>query len=81
MIVETVCLALCIYGLMKCDHVVKVAALISCMSFPAVMMFARAGAPDLVLLVLAIEAVPLAFALLLLRVLDQKNYRRLWEHA
>lgn len=78
MIVESLFLVLCIYGLMKSDSVVKMAAFTSFLAYPAVLMFAKAGAPDLVLLLLVVEAVPLAFALLLVHILDRPNFRGLW---
>jgi len=66
--IETLILVACIYGLMKSDNLVKVAAFTSFLAYPAIFMFAKAGAQNLVLLLLAIEAVPFAFGLLLVHI-------------
>ncbi|MBR9689391.1 MAG: hypothetical protein GOV01_00640 [Candidatus Altiarchaeota archaeon] len=79
MIVEVAILSLCLYGLMKEGDVLKVAAIVSLISFPAVMLFTRAGAENLVLLVLVIEAVPFAFSLLILKIAGVRNYRVMWK--
>ena len=71
MMVETLLLVLCIYGLIKSDNIVKVAAFTSFLAYPAILMFAKAGAQSLVILMLAIEAVPLAFSLLLVRMFTE----------
>lgn len=79
MIVESAILALCLYGLMKEDDILKVAALVSFLAFPAVLLFAKAGASNLVLIVLALEAVPFAFSLLLMKFLGVRNYKGVWK--
>ena len=79
MIVESAIIALCLYGLMRADDILKVAALVSFLAFPAIIMFAEAGASDLVLIVLAIEAVPFAFSLLIMKFLGVRNYKVIWK--
>ena len=75
MMIETLILIACIYGLMKSDNLVKVAAFTSFLAFPAIIMFAKAGAQNLVLLLLAIEAVPFAFGLLLVHIFGTNNLK------
>ena len=79
MIAESAILALCLYGLVKTDDILKVAALVSFLAFPAILLFAKAGASNLVLLVLAIEAVPFAFSLLIMKFLGVRNYKVIWK--
>jgi small neutral amino acid transporter SnatA (MarC family) len=76
---ESALLAVCLYGLMKEDDVLRVAATVSILAFPALMLFTRAGAGDIVMLLLAVEAVPFAFSLLVMKVAGVRNYRRLWK--
>ena len=79
MIVESAIVALCLYGLMKEGDLIKVAAIISFLAFPPIMLFAKAGASSTVLLLLAIEAVPFAFSLLILKVSGIRDYRVMWK--
>ena len=79
MIWEFVILAICLYGLMKEGDVLKVAAVVSLLAFPALMLFAKTGASEVVLLLLAVEAVPFAFSLLVLKVAGVRNYRVMWK--
>jgi hypothetical protein len=79
MIWEIGLLVVCLYGLMKEGDVLKVAAIVSLLAFPAMMLFAQAGASDIVMVVLAIEAVPFAFSLLVLKVAGVRNYRVMWK--
>ena len=79
MIIESAILTLCIYGLMREGNVIKVAAIIGLLASPAILMFAKAGAERIVLLLLVLEAVPFAFALLLAHVYDKRDYRVMWE--
>lgn len=75
MIWEIATLAVCLYGLMREGDVLKVAAVVSMLAYPALMLFSEAGAGQVVLLLLAIEAVPFAFALLVLRRSGLRDYR------
>jgi len=79
MIWEAGLLVICLYGLMKEGDVLKVAAIVSLLAFPAIMLFAQAGASGIVLMVLAVEAVPFAFSLLVLKVAGVRNYRVMWK--
>lgn len=79
MIWEAALLAICLYGLMREGDVLKIAAIVSLLAFPAIMLFAKAGAGEIVLLLLAVEAVPFAFSLLVLRVSGVRNYRVMWK--
>ncbi|MBR9680410.1 MAG: hypothetical protein GOU98_01135 [Candidatus Altiarchaeota archaeon] len=78
MIYELGILAISIYGLIKYDDLIKVAALTSLITLPAIMLLVKSGAQNLVLLMLVIEAVPFAFSLLLLKKLKTRYYRRLF---
>lgn len=78
MIYELLILSLSIYGLMKYDDLIKVAALTNLMSLPALMLFVKTGAENLSLLLLAIEAVPFAFSILLMKKMGRRYYRRLY---
>ena len=73
--IETLILVACIYGLMKSDSLLKVAAFTSFLAYPAIFMFVKAGAQNLVLLLLAIEAVPFAFGLLIVHVFGAGNLK------
>lgn len=77
--VETLLLTFCIYGLMRSGNALKMAAFTSFLAYPSILLFTKAGASGPVLLLLALEAVPLAFALLLVRVYGKVNFRRLWK--
>ncbi len=79
MIVESAILTLCVYGLMKHGNLLKVAAIVSFISFPALILFAKTGSENLVLLILALEAVPFAFSLLILKLSKHKDYREMWK--
>ncbi|MBR9681811.1 MAG: hypothetical protein GOV00_03360 [Candidatus Altiarchaeota archaeon] len=76
MMIETLMLVICIYGLMRSDTLIKVAAFTSFLAYPAIVMFTKSGAQPLVLLLLAIEAVPFAFGLLLVRVFGVGDLKR-----
>jgi hypothetical protein len=76
---ESALIALCLYGLMREGDVLKVAAIVSILAFPALMLFVKGGADEAVLLLLAMEAVPFAFALLILKVSGVRNYRVMWK--
>ncbi|MBR9679671.1 MAG: hypothetical protein GOU99_01310 [Candidatus Altiarchaeota archaeon] len=79
MIAESAILVMCVYGLMREDHLLKIAAITSLLAFPAIMLFAKAGSGTIVLLLLALEAVPFAFSILLMHSSGEKRYRRLWK--
>ena len=79
MMVESGIIALCLYGLMKGGDMLKVAAIVSFFALPAIMLFAKSGAGDIVLFVLALEAVPFAFSLTLIKFLGIRNYGRIWK--
>ena len=79
MIYELALLAVSIYGLIKYDDLIKVAALTSLITLPPIMLLVKSGAENLVLLLLVIEAVPFAFSLLLLKKLKTRYYRRLFD--
>ncbi|HDR53748.1 MAG TPA: hypothetical protein ENN60_03730 [archaeon] len=81
MIVETLFLSICIYGIARSGNTLKIAAFISFLAYPALLLLTKAGEADLVLLLLAFETVPLAFALLLAKVHGKLDFRRLWKHA
>jgi len=76
---EFAILALCIYGLLREGDVVKIAAIMSMLAYPSLLLFTKAGCEKIVLLLLGMEAVPLAFALLLLRILNQRDFRVMWK--
>ena len=79
MIWEAAMLVVCLYGLMKEGNVLKIAAIVSLLAFPALMLFIKAGASKIVLLLLAVEAVPFAFSLLVLHIAGVRNYRVMWK--
>ena len=79
MIVESAILSLCVYGLMKHGNMLKVAAIVNFISFPALLLFARTGSENIVLIILALEAVPFAFSLLILKLSKHKDYREMWK--
>ncbi len=79
MIWEVSILTLCIYGLIREGDVLKVTAITSLLAFPAILLFVKVGASDIVLFLLAIEAVPFAFSLLILRTAGVRNYRVMWK--
>ncbi len=79
MIAEAAIFAVCLYGLMREGDILKVAAIVSFLAYPAILLFAKAGAEQAVLLILAIEAVPFAFSILLLKIVGRRNYRVMWK--
>jgi len=76
---EFAIIALCIYGLLREGDVVKVAAIVSLLAYPALLLFTKSGCEELVLLILGMEAVPFAFALFLLRILNRRDFRVMWK--
>ena len=79
MIVESAILSLCIYGLMKHGNLLRVATMVSFISYPALILFTKTGSENLVLLLIALEAVPFAFSLLMLKLSKHKDYREMWK--